>query len=124
MRKISFKTEIKEQCDTPKTQAQIAEVLGDTQALELTLARMVKNKDLYFKGGMYCRYFIPKPVDVRQGSRPVRNRQRALEQLTEPKTTQELCGALHMTISTVRLTLAELVELNLIRKVNGKFERI
>lgn len=124
MRKISFKTEIKEQCDTPKSKVQLAEVLGDTQALELTLARMVKNKDLYFKDGMYCKYFIPKPVNVRQGSRPVRNRQRALEQLSEPKTVQELCGALHMTISPVRLTLAELVELNLIRNVNGKFERI
>ena len=59
MRKISFKTEIKEQCDTPKSKVQLAEVLGDTQALELTLARMVKNKDLYFKDGMYCKYFIP-----------------------------------------------------------------
>ena len=29
-----------------------------------------------------------------------------------------------MTVSPVRLTLAELVELNLIRNVNGKFERI
>ena len=124
MRKISFKTEIKEQCDTPKSKVQLAEVLGDTQALELTLARMVKNKDLYFKDGMYCIKYITNQVQVRQGSWSVRNRQRVLEQLSEPKTVQELCGALHMTISPVRLTLAELVELNLIRNVNGKFERI
>lgn len=124
IRKISLSRAILNKCETPRTKAELETELGSSQALDLTLDRLVIRKVLHLRYGKYCTKYIPKPVVVRYGTVPVRNRKRILALLDEPKTPQEVVKLAHSSLSPVRAALAELVELKLTRKVNGKFERI
>lgn len=122
--RIPISKAILNKCETPKTKAELEAELGSSQALDLTLDRLVIRKVLHLRYGKYCTKYIPKPVVVRYGEAPVRNRERILALLDEPKTPQEVVKLVHSSLSPVRVALAELVELKLARKVNGKFERI
>ena len=124
IQRITISRAMLNKCETSKTKAELEAELGSSQALDLTLERLVARKVLQLKYGKYCTKHIPKPVVVRYGTVPARNRKRILSLLDEPRTPQEVSKLAHSSMSPVRVALAELTELNLVRNVNGKFERI
>lgn len=110
--KLALTTRITEALGEPATLEEVCDTVDALpQAIELTLARLVRRGKIYRKGVKFCiRKFSAAPV--RHTVAAVRNRERVLAALTAPKTLKELADVVPLAETPIYYALQELIQLD------------